>query len=103
MTEYYISGTRPNLDRISNFSLRQRGELGANLIFYLISCLGLLSETTCGIAFDMTSDTSRGALGAVQVDMDKLAQSIQVLPEKTLREIAKGPLVKFTLSCDDIE
>lgn len=51
----------------------------------------------------MTSDTSRGALSVVQVDMEKLAQGIQILPEKTLREIAKGPLVKFTLSSDDVE
>lgn len=51
----------------------------------------------------MTSESSRRSPSAAQVDMDEIAQDIQILPEKTLREIAKGPLVKFTLSCDDAE
>ncbi|KAJ5550352.1 Armadillo-like helical [Penicillium sp. DV-2018c] len=35
--------------------------------------------------------------------MEDLAQGIQLLSEKTLREIAKGPLVKFTLTCQEFE
>ncbi|KAJ5773802.1 Armadillo-like helical [Penicillium paradoxum] len=35
--------------------------------------------------------------------MEELAQSVQLLSEKTLRDIAKGPLVKFTLTCQDID
>jgi hypothetical protein len=39
----------------------------------------------------------------VSVDMDAIAQNVQFLSEKTLREIAKGPLVKFTLTCQETE
>ncbi|KAI3140371.1 hypothetical protein CBS147326_2072 [Penicillium roqueforti] len=35
--------------------------------------------------------------------MDDLAQIVQLFSEKTLRDIAKGPLVKFTLTCQDTE
>lgn len=51
----------------------------------------------------MSSESSHSAASAVQADMEEIAQSIQILPEKTLRVIAKGPLVKFTLFCDDVE
>ncbi len=37
------------------------------------------------------------------IDMEQISQNIQILPEATLDKIAKGPLVKFTLTCDDIE
>ncbi|KAL4992354.1 putative death-receptor fusion protein-domain-containing protein [Aspergillus falconensis] len=36
-------------------------------------------------------------------DMEQIAQDIQILPEATLDKITKGALVKFTLTCDDIE
>ncbi|KAJ5777592.1 hypothetical protein N7520_000838 [Penicillium odoratum] len=35
--------------------------------------------------------------------MEVVAQNIEILSEKTLRDIAKGPLIKFTLTCDDRE
>ncbi|KAJ5499360.1 Armadillo-like helical [Penicillium expansum] len=35
--------------------------------------------------------------------MEDLAQKVQLLSEKSLRDIAKGPLVKFTLTCQDTE
>jgi hypothetical protein len=37
------------------------------------------------------------------IDMEQISQNIQILPEATLETIAKGPLVKFTRTCDDIE
>ncbi|KAL2825227.1 putative death-receptor fusion protein-domain-containing protein [Aspergillus cavernicola] len=37
------------------------------------------------------------------IDMERISQDIQILPEETLDKIAKGPLVKFTLTCDDVE
>ncbi|QQK40766.1 Armadillo-like helical [Penicillium digitatum] len=35
--------------------------------------------------------------------MEDLSQKVQLFSEKTLRDIAKGPLVKFTLTCQDTE
>ncbi|PYI07666.1 hypothetical protein BO78DRAFT_396285, partial [Aspergillus sclerotiicarbonarius CBS 121057] len=35
--------------------------------------------------------------------MEQVSQNIQILPEETLVRIGKGPLVKFTNACDDIE
>ncbi|KAJ5935095.1 Armadillo-like helical [Penicillium verhagenii] len=35
--------------------------------------------------------------------MEAIAQNIAILSEKTLRDIAKGPLIKFTQTCDDQE
>ncbi|KAJ5835407.1 Armadillo-like helical [Penicillium robsamsonii] len=35
--------------------------------------------------------------------MEDLAQKVQLFSEKTLRDIAKGPLVKFTLTCQETE
>lgn len=49
----------------------------------------------------MSSEPSRSAPSAIRPDIQEISQNIQILPEKTLQEIAKGPLVKFTLSCDD--
>ncbi|RDW90267.1 THADA/TRM732 family protein [Aspergillus mulundensis] len=37
------------------------------------------------------------------LDMEHIAQDIQILPEATLDQITKGPLVKFTLTCDNVE
>lgn len=51
----------------------------------------------------MSSEPSRSAPSTGQVDMEEIAQNVQILPEKTLRDIAKGPLVSFTLSCDEVE
>lgn len=48
------------------------------------------------------------ACGAcVRMDVDakwmdiEAISTIEVLPEETLRRIAKGPLTKLTLECDD--
>lgn len=35
--------------------------------------------------------------------MEAISQDIQLLPEATLKEISKGLLVKFVLSCEDID
>ncbi|KAL4785390.1 putative death-receptor fusion protein-domain-containing protein [Aspergillus varians] len=43
------------------------------------------------------------AATAGPIDMEHISQNIQVLPEETLDRIGKGPLVKFTLTCDDVE
>ncbi|KAL4864834.1 hypothetical protein BDV12DRAFT_7425 [Aspergillus spectabilis] len=40
---------------------------------------------------------------AGSIDMEQISQNIQILAEATLETIAKGPLVKFTRTCDDIE
>ncbi|KAL4939613.1 hypothetical protein BDV06DRAFT_33661 [Aspergillus oleicola] len=37
------------------------------------------------------------------LDMEQISQNIQLLPETILVQIAKGPLVKFTHTCNDIE
>ncbi|KAJ6063335.1 uncharacterized protein N7446_007455 [Penicillium canescens] len=37
------------------------------------------------------------------MDMEAIGQKVQFLSEKTLREIAKGPLVKFALTCQETE
>ncbi|KAL2863435.1 THADA/TRM732 family protein [Aspergillus lucknowensis] len=37
------------------------------------------------------------------IDMEQISQDIQSLPEETLERIAKGPLVKFIHSCNDVE
>lgn len=49
------------------------------------------------MAVDITDSTQR----ADPIEMEEIAQNIQFLPDTTLREIAKGPLVKFALSCPD--
>jgi hypothetical protein len=49
----------------------------------------------------MDSDSSRGVQAPPAAIMDVIAQNIEILSEKTLRDIAKGPLIKFTLTCDD--
>ncbi|KAL4920105.1 putative death-receptor fusion protein-domain-containing protein [Aspergillus aurantiobrunneus] len=40
---------------------------------------------------------------AEPIDMEQISQNIQILPDSILEKIAKGPLVKFTLTCDDVE
>ena len=35
--------------------------------------------------------------------MEAISQDIQLLPEATLKEISKGLLVNYILSCEDIE
>ncbi|KAL4803456.1 putative death-receptor fusion protein-domain-containing protein [Aspergillus unguis] len=45
---------------------------------------------------------SAGATGG-SIDMDDISQDIQILPEATLDQITKGSLVKFTLTCTDVE
>ncbi|CAG7982284.1 unnamed protein product [Penicillium olsonii] len=51
----------------------------------------------------MAADVSTQAKPAASVSMEDIAQKVQLLSEKTLRDIAKGPLVKFTLANQDIE
>lgn len=36
-------------------------------------------------------------------ELESISQHVAVLSEKTLRQLAKGPLAKFTLSCQDDE
>lgn len=36
-------------------------------------------------------------------EMEAVSQHVEVLSENTLRTIAKGPLAKFTLNCQDDE
>lgn len=60
-------------------------------------------KAACGIALAMNGDSSCSALKGTLVDMEEIAQNVQLLPEKTLQDIAKGPLVKFTQSCGDFE
>lgn len=51
----------------------------------------------------MAIDDPRQAQGVTSTEMEELTQGIQLFSEKTLRDIAKGPLVKFTLTCQEIE
>ena len=47
----------------------------------------------CGVCVRMDVD-------AKWMDIEAIS-TIEVLPEETLRRIAKGPLTKLTLECDD--
>jgi hypothetical protein len=40
---------------------------------------------------------------AGDIKMEAISQNIQLLSEATLKEISKGLLVKFVLSCEDIK
>ncbi|CAG8398747.1 unnamed protein product [Penicillium salamii] len=51
----------------------------------------------------MAADASNQAQRAASVNMEDIAHEVQLLSEKTLRDIAKGPLVKFTLANQDTE
>lgn len=35
------------------------------------------------------------------MDVDSISHHVQILPEKPLRQIAKGALAKFTLGCEE--
>ncbi|PLB55905.1 HEAT repeat protein [Aspergillus steynii IBT 23096] len=53
---------------------------------------------------EMASEAMSGAPGdAGSLQMDAIAQCIQVVPEKTMLEISKGPLGRFMQSCEDIQ
>lgn len=51
----------------------------------------------------MDRHSSQGVQVPSTASMEAIAQNIEILSEKTLRDIAKGPLIKFTLTCDDQE
>lgn len=51
----------------------------------------------------MATDASNQAQRAASISMEDIAQEVQLLSEKTLRDIAKGPLVKFTQANQEIE
>ncbi|KAF7182913.1 hypothetical protein CNMCM7691_002657 [Aspergillus felis] len=38
-----------------------------------------------------------------RIDMEEISQTIQLLSEDTLSKISKGPLVKFTQECDNVD
>ncbi|KAE8149507.1 putative death-receptor fusion protein-domain-containing protein [Aspergillus avenaceus] len=40
---------------------------------------------------------------AEDLKMEEISKDIQLLPEATLKQISRGPLVKFVTTCDDIE
>lgn len=44
-----------------------------------------------------------GDAGLPLSEMEQVSRNIELLPEETLVRIGKGPLVKFTNSCEDIE
>ena len=46
--------------------------------------------------FVMSEDSSN-----VSVSMDEIAQHVQFVPQKTLQDIARGPLVQYALTCED--
>ncbi|KAL3439309.1 putative death-receptor fusion protein-domain-containing protein [Aspergillus tetrazonus] len=54
--------------------------------------------TVMGTKPDFSAEASAGP-----TDMEQISQDIQILPEATLDKITKGALVKFTLTCDDVE
>ncbi|KAL4933322.1 THADA/TRM732 family protein [Aspergillus undulatus] len=56
------------------------------------------------MATTMATEPVRGSEAtAGLLDMEQISQNIQLLPEATLEQIAKGPLVKFTHTCEDVE
>jgi hypothetical protein len=55
------------------------------------------------LALVMDSNSSHSTGSAPPTNMEEIAQRVQMLPEKTLNAIAKGPLVKLTLNCTDAE
>ena len=53
---------------------------------------------------EMASEAMSGVPGdAGSLQMDAIAQCIQLVPEKTMLEISKGPLGRFMQTCEDIE
>ena len=53
-------------------------------------------------AMDLHAGSSASGDAGYQ-KMEAISQDIQLLPEATLKEISKGLLVNFVLSCEDIE
>lgn len=51
----------------------------------------------------MAADVSNQAQCDALVNMEEIALKVQLLSATTLSAIAKGPLVKFTLACQDVE
>lgn len=52
----------------------------------------------------MEIDSAAGVRGDTQwPEMETISQNIDVVPQATLKKIAKGPLVGFTHECDDFE
>lgn len=52
----------------------------------------------------MEPDSSSGIHGgAGWMEMDNISQQVQILPEKTLKDITKGLLAKFVAACEDDE
>lgn len=51
------------------------------------------------ISLNMHLNSSHGAPDARLATMEEIGQNIQFVPEKTLQDITKGKLVKFTLNC----
>lgn len=49
----------------------------------------------------MNVDSSNGAPCTVSVGMDEIAQKVHLVPQKTLQDIARGPLVQYALTCED--
>lgn len=54
-------------------------------------------------ALAMDSISSKSTKSVPPATMEEIAQGVQMLPEKTLNAIAKGPLVKLTLNSTDTE
>lgn len=46
---------------------------------------------------------SAARMEAAFIEMEPIAQHMQILPEETLKQIGKGALVNFTRACDDSE
>lgn len=51
----------------------------------------------------MDSNPSHGVDRTFPLNMEEITQGVQILPEKALNAIAKGPLVKLTLNSTDTE
>lgn len=43
------------------------------------------------------------ATGPGPIDMESISQNIQMLPEVTLDQITRGPLVQFLSTCNDVK
>jgi hypothetical protein len=55
------------------------------------------------LVFTMDSNSPHSTGRAPPANMEDIAQKVEMLPEKTLNAIAKGPLVKLTLNSTDTE
>ena len=70
---------------------------------YGSSVLCAARPKACGIDLAIDGDKSYSAQEALLATMEEISQNIQILPEKTLRDIAKGPLVQFALTSTENE